>query len=104
MIANDINPQQGCVILTATWENFSDSWVEEYGKEVDGDDGHDEDEELGEGTAGDKNQKLFVKEEIFDALQGHVRKTGDLTKKVGGKQPERKTRPSKLCESQIFRL
>ena len=78
------------MILTATWENFSDSWVEEYGKEVDGDDGHDEDEELGEGTAGDKDQKLFVKEEIFDALQGHVRKTGDLTKKVGEKQPERK--------------
>ena len=71
------------MILTATWENFSDSWVEEYGKEVDGDDGHDEDEELGEGAAGDKNQKLFVKEEIFHALQGHVRETGDLTKKVG---------------------
>ena len=41
-------------MLTLAWEDFSDGWIEGDGEEVDGHDGHEEDEELGEGAAGDE--------------------------------------------------
>ena len=44
----------GLLVLTLAWEDFSDGWIEGDGEEVDGDDGHQEDEELGEGAAGDE--------------------------------------------------
>ena len=44
----------GLVVLTLAWEDFSDGWIEGDGEEVDGHDGHEEDEELGEGAAGDE--------------------------------------------------
>ena len=42
------------MVLTLAWEDFSDGWIEGDGEEVDGDDGNEEDEELGEGAAGDE--------------------------------------------------
>ena len=69
-------------VLTLAWEDFSDGWIEGDGEEVDGDDGHEEDEELGEGAAGDEEYQFFVEEEILHTLHGHTCQAGNLTKKV----------------------
>ena len=70
--------QKGLAILTLTWNYSSDTRIDESGEEVDGDDGHEEDEEAGDGPTSDEDDQLGVVEEIFDALQGHVRQTREL--------------------------
>ena len=70
------------MVLTLAWEDFSDGRIEGDGEEVDGHDGHEEDEELGEGAAGDQEYQFFVEEEIFHTLHRHTCQAGDLKKKV----------------------
>ena len=67
------------VKLTLTWKRSSDTWIDSNGKEVDRNDGCEEDEEAGDGSAGDEDDQFGIVEEIFDALQGHVCQTSDLT-------------------------
>ena len=69
------------VILTLTWKHSSDTGIDGDGKEVDGNDGSEEDEEAGDGPAGDEDDQFGIVEEIFDALQGHVSQTRDLREK-----------------------
>ena len=68
--------------LTLTRKHSSDAWIDGNGEEVDGDDGREEDEEAGDGAAGDEHDQIGIVEEIFDALEGHVRQTRKLTNKL----------------------
>ena len=74
--------QRGSAVLTLTWKCSSDIGIDGDGKEIDGDDGGEEDEETGNGPASDEDDQFGVVEEIFDALQGHVCQTRDLTTKI----------------------
>ena len=68
--------------LTLTGKHSSDIWIDEDGKKVEGDDEREEDEEAGDGAAGDEDEQIRIVQEIFDALHGHVGQTRKLTKKV----------------------
>ena len=68
--------------LTLTGKHSSDAWIDGNGEEVYGDDGREEDEEAGDGAAGDEDDQIGIVEEIFDALEGHVRQTRKLTNKL----------------------
>ena len=68
--------------LTLTRQYSSDIWIDGDGEDVDGDDGGEENEEAGDGAAGDEEEQVGVVEEVFDALHRHVRQTGKLVNKL----------------------